>query len=225
MACLEALRAGAWGAPPKGLLAWWVGADLPFPLHRAAARLNALHAALAAGDACALQAAALRLLGLGPGLTPSGDDVLGGALFALAHGGDVRLKAALPGIRSALLACATHPEHPATNPISAALLGDLMAGCSHRALHALLDTWHEAAAPDAWQGLATTPGDRTANAVQAVQAVQAVLSIGASSGADMLTGVLMGLLARHHAPRRLVASSHPNITSALTHRLTEPLHT
>jgi hypothetical protein len=44
----------------------------------------ALEAALTAGDAAAACAAADRLLGLGPGLTPSGDDVLAGLLVAAA---------------------------------------------------------------------------------------------------------------------------------------------
>src|SRR5205823_3021603 len=39
---------------------------------------------LAAGDSSALEAMVERLAGLGPGLTPSGDDVIGGMLFAVA---------------------------------------------------------------------------------------------------------------------------------------------
>lgn len=51
-------------------------------------RVDAFAAALAARDAAAARAEAERLIGLGPGLTPEGDDLLAGALAvsAVLHG-------------------------------------------------------------------------------------------------------------------------------------------
>lgn len=48
-----------------------------------AAPARELRSALAAGDETAAEAAAFSLLGLGPGLTPSGDDLLAGALVTI----------------------------------------------------------------------------------------------------------------------------------------------
>ena len=59
---------------------------------------------------------------------------------------------------------------------SAALLEDLLQGSSYRALHALFDAMQSGYAP----------------AIH--QAVRALLQIGASSGGDMLAGVLLTLL-------------------------------
>jgi primosomal protein N' len=53
-----------------------------FPLARALPDVEALAIACAADDADAACRAALPLLGLGPGLTPSGDDLVGAAFFA-----------------------------------------------------------------------------------------------------------------------------------------------
>jgi hypothetical protein len=73
----------------------------------------------------------------------------------------------------------------ASNPISAALLDDLLQGSSYRALHELFDALH----------LQQTP------AIE--EAMRALLRIGASSGADMLTGVLLTLLTPQLPAKRL----------------------
>ncbi|MBL8341527.1 MAG: DUF2877 domain-containing protein [Rubrivivax sp.] len=156
---------------PAGLLRWLTGQPLPFPLQAAAGRFDAVHAALAADDVAAFEAAAMRVLGLGPGLTPSGDDFLGGIFFALAHAPRPAWAGPLPGLHARMRrACDT-----ATNVISAALLGDLMRGTGYRALHEMLEALH-ARRPEAIG-----------------PAARALLRVGASSGADLLCGLLLAL--------------------------------
>ncbi len=173
-----ALRAGAHtclglidALPAKGLLPWLRGHQLPFPLHWAAARFDAVRGALQARDLPALEAAALRVLGLGPGLTPSGDDFIGGVFFALTHAPPNDWCDHLPGVRQRLLEAA----RTATNEISAHLLADLFNGASYRVLHELL---------------AALQGNEPA-AIE--HHTRAVLGLGASSGADMLAGLLLTL--------------------------------
>jgi len=150
-----------------GLLGWLAGQRLVFPLELARPRLDALALALRAHDCVAFEAAALRVLGLGHGLTPSGDDLLGGILFTLAHAPIPAWQDAMPGLHARMRQAA----HSATNPISAALLDDLMRGSSYRVLHRVFDAFH-----------AGHSGPIT-------DAVQALLRLGSSSGGDMLAGV------------------------------------
>lgn len=91
---------------------------------RAALRALAARAARQDSDGCAKQA--LRLVGLGPGLTPSGDDVLCGFLLALRHLGGRPLAA---------------PVHHAgrTTQLSAALLDHAARGDGCDPLVRLLD--------------------------------------------------------------------------------------
>ncbi len=156
---------------PKGLLLWLTGRPLPFPLDAAAPRFDAIRAALDSGDLAGFETAALRVLGLGHGLTPSGDDFLGGVLFALHH-------APRPGWRGGfrtVLDTIRRSATTRTNVISAALLDDLIAGASHAELHALLAALENGSAPD-------------------IDAACAALArLGASSGADLLAGVLVAL--------------------------------
>ena len=119
------------------------------------------------------------LIGLGPGLTPSGDDFVGGLLFAAYH-----LKEAFPN----KLRWNTEADERAvagllagsismTNPISHALLRDHAQGQSYEAVHDLLD------------GILTGESD-----LDIGTQVMRVTSIGSSSGWDMLTGLLTGML-------------------------------
>ena len=157
--------------PPLGLLAWLTGLPLDFPWQGAAPRFDALRVALARGDLPNFEAAALRVLGLGPGLTPSGDDLLGGIFFILAHAPRPDWVAALPTVHARLRAeCAT-----ATNVISAALLSDLMDGHGYRLLHDFV---------------AALDGGRRRDIACAATAL---LRLGASSGADLMAGVLLAL--------------------------------
>ncbi len=156
---------------PKGLLLWLAGRPLPFPMQTAVPRFEAVRQALQKQDLDAFEAAALRVLGLGHGLTPSGDDFIGGVLFTLVHAPIKAWRTGLPAVKNRLHQAA----QTATNPISAALLDDLMAGASYRALHDLLLALHKG----------------HASAVDA--AVAYLLTLGASSGADLLAGVRLAL--------------------------------
>lgn len=175
------------GPATAGLLGWlksagtadseWVDKTCPQPgprplwLQLAAPRLDAVRHALLVNDLVAFEHTALRLLGLGPGLTPSGDDFIGGICFALHHAPRPRWCAALPAVQVRIRQTACS----ATNVISAALLDDLLAGHSHQALHDLLVALH------------------TEDPARIQAATTALLHIGATSGADMLCGVLLAL--------------------------------
>ena len=174
-----ALRKGAalaWHAlqtqTRPGLLAWLGGQALPFPLSLAQQRLLDLAHALHSQDLAAFEAACLRLLGLGVGLTPSGDDLVGAVFFTLHHAPVAHWQAAIPALRTRI----SRAAQSASNPISAALLDDLLQGSSYRALHALFDAMQMQQIPVIHH------------------AVQDLLRIGASSGGDMLAGVLLTLL-------------------------------
>ncbi len=158
--------------PPKGLLLWLTGQTLPFPLNRAAPRFDAVRSALERNHLRDFESAALRVLGLGEGLTPSGDDFLGGICFALGHAPRQAWHEQLPEVLSRIRTAAA----TATNVISAALLDDLIEGSSYRAAHELVAALQRNAAPEI------------------VHAARSLLYIGASSGADILAGVLLALL-------------------------------
>jgi hypothetical protein len=168
----------------RSLLGWLIGAPLPFPLNHARARFDAVRDALARNDIHRFEAAALRLLGLGHGLTPSGDDFVGGVMFALAHAPRDAWSTRLPVLKTNLRKAAAW----STNVISAALLDDLMDGASFSVLHAQLAALQECSAPEI------------------ESATRALLRVGASSGADMLAGLLLALDTmpeRHPHPRPL----------------------
>lgn len=109
------------------------------------------------------------LIGLGPGLTPSGDDLLGGALIALAE-------LNLPTIRDLLWnSCRDHLHR--TNDISAIHLRTAALGFGAAAMHAAIQ--------------ATIKGDIS----RVEQALAAVSAIGHSSGRDGFAGALIALRA------------------------------
>jgi hypothetical protein len=135
-------------------------------------RTAALEAAVRDADPAATAAAALDLVGLGAGLTPTGDDILTGLAVTAASRG-MRLAAVQPALRSALGGVALDSL---TTAVSAATLREAADGRGRQRLHDLLAT-------------VATPG---AGAYLAA-AIQRVLAIGHSSGADILTGVRLGL--------------------------------
>jgi hypothetical protein len=144
-----------------------------WPPVAAAARAPARHLALLVGggaDAAPDAGPLAALLGLGPGLTPSGDDFLGGALVALHLLG----RDALCDAIWAALA----PHIPAsTNEISAAHLAAAAQGFGSAALHALLD-------------------DVLAGRVDSLPArIAALAAIGHTSGWDALVGAIIVLQA------------------------------
>jgi hypothetical protein len=125
-----------------------------------------LTVALGAGDRSGAAKVAARLIGLGPGLTPSGDDVLVGieaALHALAH----------PSAGFLALAMADVDER--TTDVAATLLRHAAAGEFAERLHTLL-------------AALLGRDDKTIPA-----AIDRAVAWGATSGTDCLLGVLIGL--------------------------------
>jgi hypothetical protein len=166
LAHLVAGRATAPRSDARGLLA-----DV---LARSAPHVTALGAACAGDRANDAIAPALALLGLGAGLTPSGDDFVGGVFFGrrllaaagLAHAEGWR--AAAEVVRDG--------ARERTHAISQALLGDLMDGASHAPLHDVVDAL-------------VCGGDLRARA-------RALTRLGHSSGWDILAGVVVALTSR-----------------------------
>jgi hypothetical protein len=148
---------------PRGWGLLLVGQTPPFPLDTRAAAAHALAAAVASGDSDAFVQAGQRLLGVGGGLTPSGDDFVGAALFTLHHLGETQWQAAGHALSTAI--------HTRSHAISAALFTDLARGESFEPLHQLLSATHVG--------------------IEAMLAPATRLAaIGHSSGWDMLTGMI-----------------------------------
>lgn len=156
-----------------GFGALLVGRTPGFPLDRATDAARALARACSGNDPTAAVASAERLIGLGPGLTPAGDDFVGGAFFARAMFGRTPATAmdwarAIERVRAMAVR--------RTHPISAVLLSDLLAGEGHEPLHDLASALNADAAS------------------AAVDAVARLVRIGHSSGWDVLAGFLGCLL-------------------------------
>ena len=150
---------------PQGFAALLAGLRPAFPFDRVAPNVAALAHAFDDHESDADKAAALPLLGLGPGLTPSGDDFVGAVLYAR------RLFGLTAGWTAAALRLIDAAQ-TRTHAISAALFRDLSEGQSFASLHRL------AAA------LATRES--------ALAAACDVAAIGHSSGWDMLAGFIIG---------------------------------
>ena len=120
-------------------------------------------------DVPGITAAAARLVGLGPGLTPSGDDFIAGYLAALwsRAGFESGIDAMLPSLADALA-----PLFLRTNAISRQMLSDAVQG---RFAERLVDVTRA-----------------VANAGDVVDASAHALASGHSSGADTLCGLLFG---------------------------------
>ena len=131
-----------------------------------AASLAGLESALAAGDAGAAATAAGPLAGLGPGLTPSGDDLLAAALAFGAWVETAGLAAPGSGLRAAVVAAAL----PRTTRLAGQLLAAAADGEVTAPLAGLLEALLRLGA--------TAPPDPAP-----------LLAIGETSGADMLAGV------------------------------------
>jgi len=157
---------------PRGFGGWLLGIPLTFPLEPARARADELAAACAADDAARAADAAAMLVGLGPGLTPAGDDFSGGAFFArelLASAGVIDSQA----WRAAAAALKTAASR-LTHPIGATLLADLLIGEGWAPLH------------DLAHGLAN------GNDAHAIDAARQLVQLGHSSGWDLLAGFVAG---------------------------------
>jgi len=115
------------------------------------------------------------LIGLGEGLTPSGDDFVGGLLFWLSAMGDT---CALPlPVEPRDLASFLERSKPRTNLISVTLLADHAEGHSFEALHHLTDAL-----------LTGQPRERIRHRAGRL------IRLGHSTGWDLLTGVIAGML-------------------------------
>ncbi|WP_242892026.1 DUF2877 domain-containing protein [Actinomadura litoris] len=127
----------------------------------------------AAGDLAGAVEAAERIVGLGPGLTPSGDDILSGLLVTLRLVG-AAVTGGGPAVRLAdwLGAAVTADAGTRTTALAATLLHFAAAGGAGGEVAAVLRgvAGHEAAAP----------------------AVRRLLAVGHTSGADLAWGVLAG---------------------------------
>lgn len=136
-------------------------------------RTTVLGAALRDQDAAAVTAAAARLVGLGAGLTPSGDDLLTG-LAVLAATDGMLLGRIRPALAEAVLGGT--PLEERTTAVSAATLAEAVAGRGRQRLHVLVSAL-----------------SATSTAPALVDAVLGVRAIGHTSGADILTGFRLGL--------------------------------
>jgi hypothetical protein len=132
---------------------------------------RALMRALSERNDAAIQGSVQKLIGLGPGLTPAGDDVLCGVLVGLDVFGvrDRRFGAWVDAGRRALGVAVLKESRDRTTTLSRTLLHQAVRGV---AVEPLLWLLHE---------LGTTDGVDVAP----------LLNIGHSSGSDMLTGALL----------------------------------
>lgn len=153
---------------PRGFGALLAGRRPGFPLDLGVARVRSLVEAYGRDDAMAVERGSRALLGFGAGLTPSGDDLAGAALFGRRL---VSSDGRWTGIGARLARAARERSHA----ISAALFADLAAGASFEPLHDLAE--------------ALAAGDDAA----ALRAARELAALGHSSGWDMLTGVLIGI--------------------------------
>ena len=162
---------------PRGLGPLLIGETPLFPLHLAEGHIRKVAGLISDDDANALTAAARPLLGMGTGLTPSGDDFIGGLLFAR------RLVAPGPMLDRAITVL-VEAAAERTHVISAALLGDLARGAGYQRLHTV-----------ALDLINATPISSTASSASRL------VRIGHSSGWDMLTGFLLGATGTLHTLR------------------------
>ena len=152
------------------------GEDLSAPsqplLARAWPAVRALGAWLRASktQVCPVPRQVADLIGLGPGLTPSGDDVLGGCLVALRRRGH-------PETAQQLSDCVLPVACWTTGRISLAHLECAAEGSGHAALHAVIETLLDGSAENLVDQLSIL--DR----------------VGHSSGWDALVGVVLALTA------------------------------
>ena len=168
---------GAWPLASGGLqarLRWLEIAALRRAWAGAASMAQVLCKALAEDD-LALAAAVRGVVGRGPGLTPSGDDVIVGLLTAL----DMQRGAARERLARALA-----PALPTTTDLSRHLIAEAAQGLRGRALHEL--------------GAALLSG------VDLAAATERALAVGASSGGDAAIGLVAGCRHLFPAPERAV---------------------
>ncbi len=160
--------------------------DSPFVgllMGKSFAPVTALGRALSTNDKDAIRESAAAIAGLGPGLTPSGDDFLAGVMLGMRimnhesanqriDESKERASCFLP-----LASCLLSAAAPRTTRLSRAFLHAASQGLADEHWHMLLNALS------------------TGNPVQLERAAQAVIAVGASSGLDMIAGFLWQLKA------------------------------
>lgn len=163
----HAVRRFVASGPGEGLSCLALGrSDGPYAA-LVAPRLQALRRAVRDGDPMAAAAAARRMAGCGPGLTPSSDDLICGYLSLLPTHGPWE------GMAAQIAAAAAG----GTNDISAALLDRAGEGYISEDVLVLMDCLRQGAEDG-----------------QLMAALLRVASFGSSSGYDFLTGVYFGMV-------------------------------
>jgi hypothetical protein len=157
-------------------------------------RVSLLEHALCHGDVVTVTKDASGLIGLGTGLTPTGDDVLVG-LAVVAGADGTLLRAFLPALRLAL--GGDRPLRSRTTAVSAAVLEEAVQGRGHQRLHELL------------AAIAGPVIPRLREEHPMTQAIDRVLAIGHRSGGDLLTGMRLGLKVERHLRLRARAPRRP----------------
>ena len=154
---------------PRGFGLLLAGRAPESVLALAVPRVRNLTSAYQRDDANAVFDASLALLGIGGGLTPSGDDLAGAALFGrrFVAPGDARWVD--------LAQCLSREVVSRSHRVSAALFSDLACGESFAPLHETVDK--------------LAAGDQEA----ALSAARHLAGIGHSSGWDMLAGLVIGM--------------------------------
>jgi hypothetical protein len=155
----------------SAMIAAHPGAATPTPFGLAAApllsdRIEGLSDAVLHSGPAAVTTAAQRLVGLGEGLTPTGDDILTGLAFLAAQPG-MRLGAHLSAIAAV--------DTDATTLLAAETLRHALQGRGRQRLHAL--------------ALAICDDDETG----ILRAAAHIREIGHTSGEDLLTGIRLAL--------------------------------
>jgi len=134
-------------------------------------RMRVAAAARVRGDGAdeSIIEAARRLIGLGEGLTPSGDDILTGLAFVAAHPGFGLTPLLAP------LSYAARAGAQATTLLSVVTLRAALAGRARRRMHDLVES------------VILGSTDRT------ISAAVEIAAIGHTSGLDLLTGIRLGI--------------------------------
>ncbi|MFZ1907737.1 MAG: DUF2877 domain-containing protein, partial [Burkholderiales bacterium] len=154
---------------PRGFGLLLAGRTPDFPLGLGVPRVDALAEAYRRDEPESVFRASIPLLGFGTGLTPSGDDLTGAALFGR------RLIRAKDAAWNAIALRLSREVALRSHALSAALFDDLTRGESFAPLHELV---YALAGEDHESALA---------------AARTLCAIGHSSGWDMLAGLVIGL--------------------------------
>lgn len=121
------------------------------------------------------------LIGLGSGLTPSGDDFLGSLLFCMKT-----LQEPYPELNLLESPPTLEPYRERTHPISFILMQDMVNGHTIAPLHQLVN------------GILTGKSSENVG-----ESITELMRVGHSTGWDMLAGLLTGLLTTFHNPSLL----------------------